>query len=160
MNIQRDYFRAAQLALATMIPANRNWKIFGNAIVPGSGPGPGYTGGDAIGQGAYTMGTNFISSLFSNDPGAYTHNPTYTKQLIYDSIDWLVDGKMDYGNASTQVYNKVNAVTATLTYSKGGVIYGQNGVPIASGGVPFTNTQALNFICKDFIPGSGVCNRW
>ena len=65
------------------------------------------------------MGTNFISSLFSNDPGAYTHNPTYTKQLIYDSIDWLVDGKMDYGNASTQVYNKVNAVHCNTHLLKG-----------------------------------------
>jgi hypothetical protein len=164
MNTQRDNYRAAVVALGTMIPANRNWNIFGPAIVPGSGPGPGLTGADAIHTGAYTMGANFVYNQFLTDPGGYTHNPTYTKQLIYDSIDWLYDGKMDYGTASSQVYNKINAIsTSSLTYSRGvpAVIYGQNGIPISAGGVPFTKTQALSFICKGYdISNPTVCNRY
>ena len=159
MNSQRDNYRAAVVALGTMVPANRDWKFWGNAVVPGSGPGPGYTGGDAIRAGAYTMAVNYVYSLFFNDPGAYTHNPTYTKQQIYDSIDWIADGKMDYGTAGSQIVTRVNAVTATLYWTKSTVNYGQNGVV---NGTPLTKVQALTFICKDYDPvnSPSVCNRW
>jgi hypothetical protein len=171
LNTQRDNYRAAVLALRQIlapvldVATKNDWKKapYNTGIVAGSGPGPGFIGGDAINAGAYTMGANFVYSLLFNDPGGYIHNPTYTKQLIYDAIDWLADGKMDYGSASAQIYSKVSAITADLTYTKGkpAVIYGQNGIPISAGGVPFTNTQALNFICKDYDnTNPTVCNRW
>jgi hypothetical protein len=151
MNQQRDRYRAAVVALGKMIPASNNWKVFGNYSVPGSGK---------IRAGAYTMGANFVYNMLFTDPGGYTHNPTYTKQLIYDSIDWLADGKMDFGSASSQVYNKVNSLSAALTYSKGSpaVLYGQNGVP---NGLPFTKTQVLEFICKNYdVNNPTICERW
>lgn len=47
------------------------------------------------GNGANTMGASFNYSLLSADPGAFAHNPLYTKRLIYDSIDWINDGILD-----------------------------------------------------------------
>ena len=47
-----------------------------------------------------TYGKNFMGSAFNfnlleHDPGAYVHNRTYVKRLIYDSIDWLDDARMN-----------------------------------------------------------------
>uniref|UniRef100_C6E1N9 Uncharacterized protein n=1 Tax=Geobacter sp. (strain M21) TaxID=443144 RepID=C6E1N9_GEOSM len=47
------------------------------------------------GNGANTMGASFNYNLLSSEPGAYAHNPLYTKRLIYDSIDWISNAGMD-----------------------------------------------------------------
>jgi len=154
MNAQRDRYRAAVAALKLMIPASNNWKNFGTYIVPGSG---------GIHAGAYTMGTNFVYNIYIQDPAGYTHNATYTKQLIYDSIDWLADGSMDFnGTNATQVYTKVNALAdASLLLSPStGVTYGQGGV---LNGTPFSKQQVFEFLCKNQysdVIASGRCDRW
>jgi hypothetical protein len=50
---------------------------------------------------AYTLGAvwNFFVVYF--DPGAYAHNNTYIKRMIFDSIDWLDDGILNSSVAST-----------------------------------------------------------
>lgn len=58
------------------------------------------------GTGPNTMGANFNSSLLVNEPGAYVHNDTYAKRLIYDSIDWLNNGALD-----DDVVAAINALT-------------------------------------------------
>ena len=169
MNIERDNYRAAVIALGRMNPASSNWRIFGNYFrtwVRHSF----FHQRDIIEvrAGAYTMGASFVQTAFFNDPAGYAHNPTYAKQLIYDAIDWLADGKMDYGTASTQVYNKVATTVAAvpapgMTWDKGlpVVKYGLNGIASTETGfAPFTATNVYNFICKDFVAGSGICNRW
>jgi hypothetical protein len=35
------------------------------------------------------MGTAFNYNLLYHEPGAYAHNPDYTKKLIYNSNDYL-----------------------------------------------------------------------
>jgi hypothetical protein len=45
------------------------------------------------------MGAAFNYNLLLHEPGAYVHNPQYTKKIIYDSIDHLDDGAM---NASVE----------------------------------------------------------
>ncbi|MBK5275803.1 MAG: hypothetical protein JJE30_12215 [Desulfuromonadales bacterium] len=173
MNTQRDGYRAAVVALNRLIrvkvnggitisSSTNNWKILGNNPVPGSGVQSTTSATiKLVRGGAYTMGTNFVYNLFFADPGGYVHNPTYTKQQIYDSIDWLADGAMDFGGVNTtQVFNAISGLdtaSAPLTWVKNGVTYGQNGV---INGLPFTKDQALNFICKDYVSGSFVCNRW
>ncbi|MET1129282.1 MAG: ammonia-forming cytochrome c nitrite reductase subunit c552 [Thermoproteota archaeon] len=42
-----------------------------------------------------TLGAAFILNLLAHEPGAFVHNPTYTKQLIYDAIDYLDDGQLN-----------------------------------------------------------------
>jgi trimeric autotransporter adhesin len=45
--------------------------------------------------GGNTMGAAFNFVLLANEPGAYTHNPEYARQLIFDSIDFLDNGQFD-----------------------------------------------------------------
>lgn len=174
MNLQRDYYRAAVIALGKMIPSGSNWKALGNGPVPGSGTLSALSGTYVdVRAGAYTMGANFVQTLFFNDPAGYVHNPVYTKQLIYDAIDWLNDGQMDFGAASAQVISKVTTTVAGvaapgMTWDKGSpaVKYGQLGIPTTAGGQAFTKTQVFRFICKDFDTTNldpenpTLCNRW
>lgn len=44
-------------------------------------------------QGDIGSGHNF--NYLHHEPGAFAHNRFYAKRLIFDSIDWLDDGKMD-----------------------------------------------------------------
>ena len=72
------------------------------------------------GSGPNTMGANFNYSLLVNELGAFAHNSTYVKRLIYDSIDWLNDGVLN---------NDVEAAINALTYPAGtknpvtGIVY-------------------------------------
>jgi hypothetical protein len=47
------------------------------------------------------MGASFNFNLLEHDPGAYVHNRMYVKRLIYDSIDWVDDGIMNYSVGAT-----------------------------------------------------------
>lgn len=42
--------------------------------------------------GEQTMGAAFNFNLLWHDYGAYVHNRRYAKRLIFDSIDWMLDG--------------------------------------------------------------------
>ncbi len=53
------------------------------------------------GTGKNNMGSAFNFNLLEHDPGAYAHNRVYVKRLIYDSIDWLDDGVMNYSVGAT-----------------------------------------------------------
>lgn len=156
MNAERDSYRAAVLVLNALLKSygvngsgvspNNNWKKFGNYTVAASGTGK-------IRAAAYTMGAYFNYSLFFNDPAGYTHNPIYSKQLIYDSIDWLVNNNQNFtaGANPGTVFTAVNSATMpTLPLTGSGLTY--------SG--PYTTDQALNFICKNYVSGSGMCYRW
>jgi hypothetical protein len=35
------------------------------------------------------------AKLNSDEPCAYVHNPTYAKRIVFDSIDWMDNGKLD-----------------------------------------------------------------
>ncbi len=51
--------------------------------------------------GKNNLGAAFNFSLLHHEPGAYVHNSRYVRRLIYDSIDWLDDGKMNYSAGAT-----------------------------------------------------------
>lgn len=72
---------AAALALLNQIKAGKSTSTNWDSFSPGNG--------------ANTMGASFNYSLLSADPGAFAHNPLYTKRLIYDSIDWISDASLD-----------------------------------------------------------------
>jgi len=50
--------------------------------------------GDAT-TGKPTMGAAFNFNLLAHDPGAWAHNRYYTKRLIFDSLEYLMDGAFD-----------------------------------------------------------------
>jgi hypothetical protein len=51
--------------------------------------------GDAT-TGKPNMGAAFNYNLLIHDPGGVAHNRRYTRRLIYDAIDWLDDGVLNY----------------------------------------------------------------
>jgi hypothetical protein len=56
-----------------------------------------------VGTGKNNMGAAFNFNLLEHDPGAYAHNSIYAKRLLYDSIDWVDDGIMNYSGAGTLI---------------------------------------------------------
>lgn len=44
---------------------------------------------------SYTMGAIYNFYMLYYDPGAFAHNRRYVKRLIFDSMDWLDDGKLN-----------------------------------------------------------------
>jgi hypothetical protein len=44
---------------------------------------------------AYSMGAVYNFYMLYYDPGAFAHNRRYAKRLIFDSMDWLDDGKLN-----------------------------------------------------------------
>lgn len=47
------------------------------------------------------MGAAFNLQLITKDPGAFAHARSYVRRLIYDSIDWLDDNKMNLSAGAT-----------------------------------------------------------
>ena len=70
-------------------------------------------------HGANTMGAFFNADTLKNDWGAYAHNDLYAKRLIFDSIDWIYDGKPDAitntGGYATDVEAAINSIVLPAT---------------------------------------------
>jgi len=63
-------------------------------------PGDADLTGHATGKN--NLGAYFnYASLNGNEMGAYLHNSIYAKRLIYDSIDWLDDGMLNFSVGDT-----------------------------------------------------------
>jgi len=70
------------------------------------------------GTGQNNMGAAFNFNLLEHDPGAYVHNRMYVKRLIYDSIDWVDDGTMNYSVGAT-----LKALPPATTYKAEAMTY-------------------------------------
>ena len=72
----------------------------------------------AAGTGKNNIGAAFNFNLLEHDPGAYVHNRMYVKRLIYDSIDWLDDGVMNFSVGTT-----LNALPPATLYKTEAMTY-------------------------------------
>ncbi len=114
---------AALEALRAQLDANG---VYFSEAYPYFYAGPGGTGGaftrwvDVFGIAEWkdAMGTAFNYNLLKHDPGAVAHNRYYTRRLIYDSIDKLDDGILNYS-----VYATLNALDATTTYKANAITF-------------------------------------
>ncbi len=84
----------------------KNWQTGGLTINAAIATMPSCTQvkGDGLGTagtGPNNMGAAFNFNLLEHDPGAYVHNRMYVKRLLYDSLDWLDDGVMNYSVGAT-----------------------------------------------------------
>ena len=52
-------------------------------------------------NGKNNMGAAFNYNLIYHDPGAHVHNLQYTRKLIYDSIDFMDDGNLNFSVEAT-----------------------------------------------------------
>lgn len=69
------------------------------------------------GTGKATMGAAFNFNLLKHDPGAVAHNRYYTRRLIYDAIDWIDNGILDFS-----VFATLDALDATVQTYKADAI--------------------------------------
>jgi len=69
--------------------ANKNWLSAGDTDKTGNTTGKN------------NLGAAFNFSLLYHEPGAYVHNSRYVKRLIYDALDWIDDGQMNYSVGAT-----------------------------------------------------------
>ncbi len=81
----------------------KNWQTGGTSTFSWNGTSCVSSVGVAgtAGTGQNNMGAAFNFNLLEHDPGAFVHNRMYTKRLIYDSIDWVDDGVMNYSVGAT-----------------------------------------------------------
>jgi hypothetical protein len=179
MNQLRKGFRVSLLILAALRPSSNNWTgkntngglsiTYGNTQVPVLGSLP---------AGAYTMGASFNYGFFFNEPSSYNHSPILARQLIYDSIDWLKNGAAGFGTSPASVYSAIKNVpipTGNATanppvppgflWTKVNTVLGEQ-LGTSSNknyGIYATEAdreEAFKFLCKDYISGSNLCNRW
>ncbi|NTV48419.1 MAG: hypothetical protein HGB32_06635 [Geobacteraceae bacterium] len=80
------------LRSATYAPALTTAGFDQTACKPASAGGTTYS--DYV-LGIRNMGASINSSYLNNDPGGFIHNDLYVKRIIYDSIDWLDDCKLN-----------------------------------------------------------------
>jgi hypothetical protein len=62
------------------------------------------------------MGAAFNLNLLAHDYGAYAHNSLYTRRLIYDSIDFVDDGLLNYSAGTS------TGAGSALIFLNGGLI--------------------------------------
>jgi hypothetical protein len=74
--------------------------------------------GGAEEDGRNTLGAALNFQLLEHEPGAYVHNSRYSKRLIYDAIDWIDDGVLNYS-----VGSQLNALSAVADYKAGAMLY-------------------------------------
>lgn len=68
--------------------------------------------------GKLNMGAAFNYNLMIHDPGGVAHNRRYTRRLIYDSIDHLDDGVLNYSVAGT-----LNGLPDDTVYKASAIAY-------------------------------------
>ncbi len=66
-----------------------NWLSAGDSDITGNATGKN------------NLGAAFNLSLLRHEPGAYVHNSRYVKRILYDSLDWIDDGQMNYSVGAT-----------------------------------------------------------
>jgi len=88
--------------------SSRNW------LSPGDTDGTGNT------TGKNNMGAALNRYMLDTgqEPGAFAHNRYYVKRLLYDSIDWLDDGALNYSVGAT-----LNALPSTTAYKANAMSY-------------------------------------
>lgn len=113
---------------ALRVQLNARGMYFSNAY-PYFFAGPGGTGGSftnwaGVFAGGFAewkdaMGVAFNYNVLAHDPGAVAHNRYYVRRLIYDSIDKLDNGVLDYS-----VFATLNALDETVaTYKTNAITF-------------------------------------
>jgi hypothetical protein len=78
--------------------------------------------------GKNNMGAAFNYNLLIHDPGGVAHNRRYTRRLIYDAIDHLDDGILNYS-----VFATLNALDVAAVYKASAIAYLINNGPVNGG---------------------------
>jgi hypothetical protein len=69
-------------------------------------------------DGRKLMGACFNLNLLTRDPAAYAHARSYSRRLVYDSIDFLDDGKLNLSVSATAVNSGLKLADGTPAFFK------------------------------------------
>ncbi|MCM0082545.1 NapC/NirT family cytochrome c [Geomonas sp. Red32] len=75
------------------------------------------TGNQAFGK--KMMGACFNINLLNRDPAAYAHARSYSRRLLYDSIDFLDDGVMNLSAGASALASGLTDTNGNLLFTKG-----------------------------------------
>jgi len=100
---EKDNFEFALEALETQLDLVSGFTFTTNypyfSTVKWLSAGDSDTTGNTTGKN--NLGAAFNFSLLHHEPGAYVHNSKYVKRILYDSLDWIDDGQMNYSVGAT-----------------------------------------------------------
>ncbi|HXE96592.1 MAG TPA: hypothetical protein VN642_09315 [Dongiaceae bacterium] len=65
------------------------------------------------------MGACYNINLLKREPGAYAHGRTFVRRLIYDTIDYLDDGKINMSTGATALASGMKGLNNAVIYVKG-----------------------------------------
>jgi nitrate reductase cytochrome c-type subunit len=105
--------------------------------------------------GANTMGAAFNYVLFATEPGAYAHNPTYARQLVLDSIDYLDNGQFDDSVTTLAIPNLLASGAISQAIADSMASYkSKNDCTICHGGTAATTTPMATNAHGTHLTGS------
>ena len=79
-------------------------------------------------NGRKLMGACFNFNLLTRDPAAFAHARSYSRRLIYDSLDFLDDGVINQSVAASAVLSGLLDASGNPLFAKGAKAYNDNGV--------------------------------
>ncbi len=91
------------------------------------------------------MGACYNINLLTKEPGAYVHARTYTRRLIYDTIDFLDDGVINLSVGTTAVNSGLKDSAGNLLFTKAATAY-TGGAPYLGGTLTPGTSEAMAYI--------------
>lgn len=171
-DLRKGYRVSVRILFALRPSSTNNWTGSNTNVTPArTYPGNGPAAVGSYPAGVYTMGATFNYNLLNNEPSAYVHNPIFVRQIIYDSIDWYVNGPTLFGTDPVNVYNNLNRVVndagISIKWSKPNPISGAilGSPPTTDYGIYNVGSDriaALAYLCKNYVSGVPLtqCDRW
>jgi len=83
-------------------------------------------------NGRKLMGVCYNLNLLTRDPAAYAHARSYSRRLIYDSLDFLDDGVINQSVSASAQASGLTDASGNLLFVKGAKAYNDNGVTTGS----------------------------
>jgi hypothetical protein len=150
---QKEIFQnALDLAVATLL---KNYNISYTTTYPyffdltkdpsGATAVKDWTRGGTV-DGKKLMGACFNINVLKRDPGEFAHARTYTRRLLYDTIDFLDDGKINLSVGATAL------ATSPAIYGKGATAFTDGTLTTLAPGT----TEAMTYI----IAWSRSTGKW
>ena len=101
------------------------------------------------------MGACFNINLLNREPGAFAHARTYSRRLLYDTIDWLDNKAIDRSVSATAVASGLKDADGNDLFRMGAVAY-DGGAPYKGGTINAGTSEAMTFILNSAAPAPGT----
>ena len=100
------------------------------------------------------MGACFNINLLNREPAAFAHARTYSRRLLYDTIDWLDNKDLDFSVSQTALASGLKDASGNDLFRMGTVAY-DGGAPYKGGTINASTSEAMTYIL-----GWGYTGGW